>query len=396
MKLTLLYIFIAIIAIGSFYSCKNKLEVFSPGDESVSVYGILNPNVTTQNIRINKVFLTDGDALVAGQDANQINYGPGELEVTLERFLTGTTTSTLTTVGNATKKKITLTETVITTQSGTFSQEQRIWQTTDKLYNSGDYKLNIKNIKTGKEWSAQTSVFDSIKSGVVPLRYSNNITQPWYGYPMHGHYVKDNPPGAGTPSSNYIHFEDVNMTHTIKFKSVKNAKIYKVVLRFHYHDLLNSTYSYTTSASTATITGHDTIPQYIDYEFASVKSPTTNGDEELTFALPHADFYSTVALELSKKTDVPNFYGRKGVYMEYKIYCGADNLNDFLSVNAPSNTIAQDKPNYSNIVGGVGIFSSATISIYTKDLWSAFIDKLSCYSVTKPYHITRIDETFCP
>ena len=156
MKTKLLYIGLSIVTVFTFNSCKNDLDVLAPGEEAVSVYGIINPSLPVQNIRINKIYLTDGDALVAGQNNETINYGPGELLVTLQRFMTGSTTATLTTVGNATKKEIVLTETVVTTVGGNFNTSQRIWQTTDKLYNSGEYKLTIKNVSTGKEFTSQT------------------------------------------------------------------------------------------------------------------------------------------------------------------------------------------------------------------------------------------------
>src|ERR1700752_1457818 len=172
MKNNFLYSSLVLITGLLFTACKNDLDVLAPGEEAVSVYGILNPNEAVESIRINKVYLVDGDALVAGQDANQINYGPGELSVSLQRFMTGSETPTLTTVGNSSKKEIVMTETVVTTASGNFSQTQRIWQTTDKLYNSGEYKLIIKNLSSGKEFTAQNLVIDSVKSGsYMPLRY---------------------------------------------------------------------------------------------------------------------------------------------------------------------------------------------------------------------------------
>jgi hypothetical protein len=70
--------------------------------------------------------------------------------------------------------------------------------------------------------------------------------------------------------------------------------------------------------------------------------------------------------------------------MEYIIYAGAESLYDFLQVNAPSTTIAQDKPYYTNIKGGVGVFSSRSSSAVTKDLISGFIDKIACHPNTFP------------
>ena len=309
MKRTLLYIFISATIIGGLYSCKNKLEVFAPGEESVSVYGIINPSDATQNIRINKVYLTNGDALVAGQDASQINYGAGELEVTLERYLTGSTTPTVTTVGNLTKKLITLTESVVTTQSGTFSQEQRIWQTSDKLFIDGDYKLNIKNTKTGKTWYAQTSAIDSIKSSTFPI-----VKAP--AYPTHGHYPYQ---PQSTDQGKYLNYSDITKTTELKFTSAKNARVYSMNIRFHYKD--------------STTTGIDSS-KFVDFVLPEVKSTKIDGTEPLSFKFANADFYTNLGLSLSKIQAPSNLVLRKSSYIEFIVYAGSDVLNDFIAVES--------------------------------------------------------------
>lgn len=362
MKNIKLYIGLLAITVISLSSCKNDLNVLAPGDEAVSVYGIINPNASVQNIRINKVYLSSGDAISAGQDVDQINYGPGELLVTLQRFIGGSTTPTLTTVGNNSKKEIVLTETVVTTADGSFNVNQRIWQTTDKLYNNGIYKINIKNINTGKEFSAETVVMDSVKSySQKPFIYNATL------YPSHGQYILT---GANpTAQSGYIDYSVLTGTQRVKFTSIPNAKLYDVIIRLHYIDSL---------------IGGGANPEFVDFKFATQKSPSLVGGEPMEVSFTANDFYTNVAAELSKKT-LPNVKNRRAYYLEYRITAGADDLNTFLQVNQPSNSIAQDKPYYTNIKGGVGIFSSASRSIITHDMWNDFIDKIACHPSTNPY-----------
>lgn len=362
MKNRILYIGLSLITAFGLNSCKNDLDVFAPGEEAVSVYGILNPNETVQNIRINKVYLTDGDALTAGQNSETINYGPNELQVTLQRFMTGSATQTLTTVGNGTKKEIVLTETVVTTAGGNFSQNQRIWQTTDKLFNTGEYKLLIKNINTGKEFSSQVVMVDSVRSNSVkPFIFHPTL------YPMHGYYVT-----TGSPTTQqvaYIDYSVLTATQHIKFKSISNAKLYNVVMRFHYIDSLTSGPS---------------VPGYADISFPDTKSSTLIGGEDIDISFSANDFYVRLGSEMSKKS-LSGIVNRRSFYIEYIVRGAAESLNTFLQVNQPSNSIAQDKPNYTNIVGGVGVFSSASRSIITHDLWNDFIDKIACHPNTNPY-----------
>lgn len=373
------------LAMLALVSCKNDLQVFEPGEEAVAVYGIINPNESTQNIRINKVFLTEGDALAAGQDESQVNYGPGVLSVTLQRFMSGSETPTLTTVGNTTKKEIVLTETVVTTATGDFSANQRIWQTTDKLYNSGDYKLTIKNISTGKEFTARTNVIDSVISGFgsyMPLKYYILPGNPGNSYPNHGNYVTVGPPGTTSPYNSYINYAVMPLTSqtTVKFSTTANARLYNLTMRFHYQD----------SLATGT-----TVHQTVDYNFPTLKSNDLKGGEILTYSFSQESFYTNAANEISKKNSA-GVASRKALYMEYILYSGNQTLSDFLQVNAPSNSIAQDKPYYSNINGGVGVFSARARSSISKDLWSDFVDEIACNANTKPFKFKRFDGTFCP
>ena len=385
MKKGIYCITLSFIAVLTFTACKNDLDVLAPGEESVSVYGILNPNAAVQNIRINKVYLSEGDAITAGQDNSTINYGPGELKVTLQRFMSGSTTPTLTTVGNTMKKEIVLTETVVTTASGSFGQEQRIWQTSDKLFAKGEYKLTITNVSSGKEFTSQTVVVDSVKSyptGNNPFVYIPN-PNPQNAFPTHCNgYVLDSPPGTGTKKIAYVDYSNTLITTLtkIKFKSVANARLYDVVMRFHYID--------------TTFTGLGNR-QYVDFNFSTQKSIELTGDEVMEVSFAANEFYKNLAAEITKKSSV-GIKNRTVHYIEYIITAGNETLNTFLQVNAPSNSIAQDKPYYSNINGGVGIFASKSSSAISKELWSDFIDKIADHPSTQPFMFQKTYTFICP
>jgi hypothetical protein len=380
MKNIKLYIGLLATALISLSSCKNDLDVLAPGEGTVSVYGVLNPNESVQNIRINKVYLTDGDALTAAQDANQTNYGPGEVSVYLERYLNGKQMSVLnqtlavsdTMNINSPNRKISLTETVVVTSSGLFNIDQRIWQTNKKIFHSNEYKLIAKINSTGKEFTAQSVIIDSVKtSASKPFIYHPTL------HPMHGNYITT---GAfPTPLNAYVDYSMNSPTNVIKikFSSIPNAKLYNVVMRFHYIDSL--------------LSGPPDTTKYIDFNFPNLSSSSIAGGEPLEVSYVANDFYTNLGAELSKRTNA-GIKKRRAFYMEYIIKAGAESLNTFLQVNAPSNTIAQDKPNYSNINGGVGIFSSISRSSITHDFSNAYIDnKICCHPSVFPYLFCKSD-----
>ncbi|MES2566809.1 MAG: hypothetical protein V4565_08080 [Bacteroidota bacterium] len=380
MKAKFSYISLSIIALASLISCKNDLDVLAPGEESVSVYGILNPNEKVQNIRINKVYLTNGDALEVAQDPNQINYGAGELHVTMQRFMNGSTTPTLTTVGNTAKKEIVLTETVVTTSGGNFSQEQRIWQTSDKLYTSGEYKLTIKNVSSGKEFTANSQMIDSVKPFTsMPFTFFPGT------YPIHcgngsSGYVAATIPGTGTQPNAYINYNVLTQSKKITFKSVVNAQLYKVVMRFHYIDSL--------------MDGSGSR-NYVDYNFSTVNSSSLTQPEDLFVSFEVKDLYTLLATEIPKKT-TGTIRHRTAHFIEYIVYACSDEMNTFLKVNQPSTTIAQSKPNYTNIIGGTGIFASTSKTALGKELKDEFIDELSNNPITSSLLFIKRYKFICP
>jgi hypothetical protein len=385
MKNIKLYIGLLSVALISLSSCKNDLNVLAPGDEAVSVYGVLDPNEPIQKIRINKVYLTTGDAIAAGQDVDQINYGPNELKVTLQRFMTGGTTPTLTTVGNNFKKEIVLTETVVTTADGGFNVNQRIWQTTDKLFNSGEYKLTITNVSSGKEFTSQTLMIDSVRSyGSMPFIYYPNIN-PQQAFPVHcgsgsGGYIAS-PAPVTTQQSAFVDYHVLTATPKIRFKSVANAKLYKVIMRFHYIDSL-----------TDGVTGYR---RYVDLNFPSQSSPTLAGGEAMEVSFYTPDFYSNLANQIPKQT-VGSIRNRTAHYMEYIITACDENMHTFLQVNQPSNSIAQNKPYYTNINGGVGIFGATSKTTMGKELWYEFINEIADNPATNSLSFVKRYTFVCP
>src|SRR4051812_42692794 len=70
-------------------ACKNELKLNAPYEEIPSVYAVLNPEDTLHMLRINKSFLGESDANVMAKVADSINYDPGEIEVTMRRFVDG-------------------------------------------------------------------------------------------------------------------------------------------------------------------------------------------------------------------------------------------------------------------------------------------------------------------
>jgi hypothetical protein len=78
-------------------------------------------------------------------------------------------------------------------------------------------------------------------------------------------------------------------------------------------------------------------------------------------ALEENVIYDDPAVE-EKVTD--RFTGK----VEFIVEAGGTELNTYMEVNEPSSSIIQDRPEYSNIENGIGIFSCRMRAIKTKKL----------------------------
>ena len=335
-----------------FNSCNNDLKILAPYKEAVSVYGILNPQESRQYIRINKIFLGEGNAYVMAKVSDSINYAAGLLTVTLERFVNGSQSPT--TIGN-TKTQIILKDTLIQTATGTFNTDQRVYFTDDKLFTSGDYKLTIKNNHTGNIFTSKTTIIDSIRPFFAPLDV------PYY--PVI--YTGTNPP------SDYVDYTvppaNSDRTITVNFFPCAGGAEFTGIIRFCYIDSL---------------LGGVTVPHTVDYNCSNITSDNlsihpTFGTLYGTFRFTTVEFLSRIASQISLTPDPFNLISRRVIKFDFLVTAVNQDFHDFLQISAPSTSVAQDKPVYSNVTGGFGIFACRSRFWVKKSLANTFIDYMS-------------------
>ena len=75
---SLLYLFLI--------SCNSDIEVITDWKETNVIYGLLDASKDTQYVKINKVFLGEGDAYEMAQFPDSINLNPSEMLVYLHKI----------------------------------------------------------------------------------------------------------------------------------------------------------------------------------------------------------------------------------------------------------------------------------------------------------------------
>lgn len=358
------------------FSCKNDLKLNAPYKEIPSIFAVLNPQDKIQMIRVNKVFLGEGDANKMALVADSVNYPAGELSITLERYVNGVK-STATPTGN--KTEITFRDSMITTDPGAFTTTQRVYVSGDRLFTTGDYVLKVKNNKSGNLFTSRSTALDSITQtgGYSPFQNGN-----YWGDPTNINFLGN--------KGIFIDYSDESKTFSLKFKP-NDAVIYQTTMRLHYLDSM-----FTGLVKYA----------YVDYNFQkqNSKDAAMSGSQGpfLTNSFKTIDVLNTVAGAMEAgTTPVASIVGRRMYRIDFFIYSTTQDYLDYLDYSAPSLSIAQEKPLYSNFDGkaALGIFAFRSRYHIAREMSNEFKTKFATHGATCKYKFLRIPDlglNICP
>ncbi|MBI9036997.1 MAG: hypothetical protein JEY97_02585 [Bacteroidales bacterium] len=304
-------IFALLILLFSIYSCETDVDIIADYEEITVVYGLLSIDDQTTYLRINKAFLGEGNALLMAKVPDSSNF-LHQLDVTIEEM-----------DGNIVKEVYDFTiDTIYNKDTGMFYNEYQILYKSDINLND-DYKYRLKIVNN-----------DSIISAETEIVHDFSISKPSSG-------------------SNYVKFiPDLNST--LKWVSAKNGKRYEGKIIFNFKE--------------KEYNSPNPIIRSITWSLGSLKSTNTDGGTDMEFTISNNYFYELL------KYNVPYSDVQKEENVEYRIAdsvdfiltAGGEELNTFLEVNEPSYSIVQDKPEYTNVANGIGIFSSRKNEIRRK------------------------------
>lgn len=316
---------IALISIIS--SCSNKVDLNSDWKDIPVVYGLIEPHKDTQFIKINKCFLGSEDAYTMAQIADSLNY-PYKLNVRVEKWLNGSysksyTLDTITRYG--------LEDGIFATNKNLLYYFVTKKGTSNEIDQNAEYKLSITNPKTGLELTSITTVakkFDIQKPYINP----SNPEISFY---------------TGSNTNNGYAFVD------FEFNPSNNGIIHEVYIRFNYIEYhIGST---------------DSVQKHFDWKIGTLSASKLVDASALETRVTGENFYYLLSSNLKVDAAIGRKPGRlmhNNDQINFLIYVAGEHLSTYMTVKAPSNSIVQDKPEFSNISNGIGIFSSRYL--YTK------------------------------
>lgn len=313
MKNNFIYLFTGLLLLSS---CETKIDTIAEYKDITVVYGLLNPNDTTHYIRITKAFSGEGNAYdLAGSGAN-FNYADGELNVTIDEYNTS----------NAFVKSYSLVKTVneIPKDNGIFDETQNVLYKFSETNLNDDYtyKLKIVNNKLGKEITSETKITND---------------------PVLANFNEMNKVKLANPDGS-------NLTHAFSIKPHQNSGRVKVNFIFNY------TEHYTDTMIAP-------VDKKIKISLGEQNTTNIDGGEVLLYTLDGNSFFS--AIQSGIPSSVPNLKSRRINNGTLEIVVAGPDLSTYIAVNEPSTSITQNKPEFTNLINGLGVFSSRNIKIVT-------------------------------
>ena len=299
------HLLFATLSLAILAGCTTKFSVNGEYSETPIVHMLLNPNDEFHFLKLNKTFLGDGNANDFATVADSAYFD--QVDATIEEI-----------IGGSTVRSWTLQDTIIDNkESGAFYYpEQKLYFfQADDLNEDAIYRLNI-DIENGKH----------IVQGQTELVKGINITFPNLNQQL-------NFAEADVPQNGYN-------TQSIAFSTGTGAAIYKVQIRFDYREFKpsgNENKSLLWDVGTIRIADLTT----------STPSLGANGEA----------FYEFISNRIEQDPAVTRRTIRG---FELFVTAGSEDLNTYMLTNEPTSSLAQNQPTFSNIDGGLGIFSART------------------------------------
>ncbi len=319
--------FILLILISaSLLSCRDNLVVMAPYNVVPVVYCVINPKDSTQYLRLEKSFLGEGSAYDMAQQTDSIYYK--DATVVIERWADGQM-----------KERFPMElVTAPVRDIGIFSNDPNyLYRLQSPILGNQEYRLNIRIPSTGTEITASTHTVSDFKV-VKPEGFKKNL-----------------------PFSSYDNYQ------TVQWISAPFTRIYHLMIRFHYLEVVN----------------RDTSFLHADWNIGQYTTESGVGGELMTSEVLQRNFYKWIGNKiLAPAPDVQRLADKKAIDFIFTV--GAEELYTYMEIYKVDNGLPKEKPVFTNIANGIGLFSARFVqSVLGKSLSEHSIDSLAYGIYTK-------------
>lgn len=320
----------------SVWGCSTDIELNAPYDRTPVVFGLLDAAQDTQWVRINRTWLGDGNQFDAALVADSSEYPAEDLTVTVQER-----------IGSAAGTFWNLVDTVIENKSDQgifYAPAHQMWYFIPEggLNTDAEYDLSIDIASDEDEVRSTTNMI---------AQQIGNITQP--------------PPGVnnfklGFASPGFVTtYPDI----TFKWSSTAGASRYDITVFIHVTERVWNDLAHTDLL--------EERERVVEWNVGTLNTDDDEGGEVLQKEVSGSRFYSTLATQLEADPYITRVLGvwdeqvQIARAVDFVLTIANEELSTYLEVNAPVTGVIQERPEYTNISGGLGLFAArATQGVY--------------------------------
>ena len=304
-----------------FSSCSTDFELNAPYETIPVVYGLLDQSKDTQFVKINRSFLGYGNNVdyAAINDCTHFENVVAVLEEYNEfgNLIDHDTLKELM-VGNL--------------QPGIFYEDsQKVYYLetdNDSLKEENTYHLKVSVPDKGLNFDAET---DLIKGTWLNFKFQTILYLAGSGFKV--------------ADVDLATTEDGYLEQTLRWTTAERGKRYELMLRLHYTEVYNDL---------------SEQEKYLEWNLGRQISVSSSGGEEMFKDVSGSSFFNFVETQLQNYENEDQVMKRVlGMdAIEIILTAGNEDLNTYMQVNEPVTGIVTERPIFTNVNNGIGIFAS--------------------------------------
>jgi hypothetical protein len=341
-----------------FASCKTEVDLNAPYKNTTIIFGLLDPDpngdgsstaLDTQWIKINKTFLGEGDnnAYAAIRDSSEYKEEDFVRKV-VERIQNGEVTAEYELISKTMSNR---------SLNGIFYGPEQTVYFFVPLVSSPNPNPHV-GLDQNSEYRIVLEFTDGrVVTATTKVVNSGSLT---WGFPM---------PNTAIILANLTQtvgvFNYVSEA-TVRWSPVPNVSIYDVRLRFHYTEK-----RYASSEDVVSGNPISTKKDSVDYFIGSKTEDDVNGTQQLKLTYDGRGFFSFLQNNLAANPLIRRVIGNynqsvapaRTECFDVVITMGNSDLRSYIDVNSPATGVVQERPIYSNVSNGIGLFASRSTRI---------------------------------
>ena len=329
---------IIVIALMAFQGCETDIDVIAPKRDVTVIYGLLEADRTRHYIKINRAFVGEDSATVLAAEPGVNEYASNEMSAKIVEISgTGDITAAWDLIETYSTGK---------EDGAFFSDSSKIYYFDAQLDANKLYKLECTVNVDGEDEKKVTATTDVIGQAAD----GGGINQ----------VVLNKPKKSGSSSTNggsernkqevsLVSSSDYATGFEVEWSEVNGGVLYTSYLRLFYRDFNTTTGEVTVDSVTLAIGSKNFEKSGSVIQFPGIGTE----DYFATLGRRVEDLDTTVVRNIKRVvSDTVQFY----------LEVANKELSTYIEVNQPISGVVQDRPEYTNVTNGIGIFGSRVVA----------------------------------